>query len=177
MFLWYSAGRQIDYYTQNSTEKKLNTQVRSFGRYLRLKVRKRTFGHVRPTKTQARLSICAVWSVFVVCMKKLCISRQSKKKQTCAQEDSDQTARMRSLIWIFAGRTCPKVCFRTFGHICQTNPYVITLILGNIREVKTSKLTNIRIFSQSPEGLCMITSFNVRSTAYPRNSHYTRQLS
>ena len=31
--------------------------------------------------------------------------------QNAPSEDSDQTARMRSLIWIFAGRTCPKVHF------------------------------------------------------------------
>ena len=30
-------------------------------------------------------------------------------------EDSDQTAWMRSLIWIFAMRTCPKICILTLG--------------------------------------------------------------
>ena len=34
--------------------------------------------------------------------------------QNAPSEDSDQTARMRSLIWIFAGRTCPKLCLQTF---------------------------------------------------------------
>ena len=32
-------------------------------------------------------------------------------------EDSDQTARMRRLIWIFIGRTCPKECFLTLRFI------------------------------------------------------------
>ena len=31
------------------------------------------------------------------------------------REDSDQTAQTRSLIWIFAGRTCPKYVFWRFG--------------------------------------------------------------
>ena len=44
-------------------------------------VRKRTFWHVRPTKTQISLRIRAVWSVFVVRMKKLCIVGYLK----CAQ--------------------------------------------------------------------------------------------
>ena len=35
--------------------------------------RKRTFWHVRPTKTQITLRIRAVWSVFIVRMKKICI--------------------------------------------------------------------------------------------------------
>ena len=29
--------------------------------------------------------------------------------QNAVSEDSDQTARMRKLIWIFAGRACPKI--------------------------------------------------------------------
>ena len=39
--------------------------------------------------------------------------------QNAPSEDSDQTARMCRLIWIFAGRTCPKVRFLTF-----CDPYV-----------------------------------------------------
>ena len=36
-------------------------------------VRKCTFWHVHPMKTQISLRICTVWSVFIVCMKKLYI--------------------------------------------------------------------------------------------------------
>ena len=53
-------------------------------------------------------SACAfkvVWSVFVVRLKQLCILGYPK----CPSENSDQTARMRSLIWIFTGRTYPKI--------------------------------------------------------------------
>ena len=58
------------------------------------------FWHVRSTKTQIRLI-----RVFVVRMKKHCILGYPK----CSSEDSDQPAQMRRLIWIFTGRTCPKV--------------------------------------------------------------------
>ena len=37
---------------------------------------------------------------------------------TSAQVDSDQTARMRRLIWVFTGRTCPKVQFLALRMIC-----------------------------------------------------------
>ena len=38
--------------------------------------------------------------------------------QNAPSEDSDQTARMRRLIRIFTGRTCPKVRFLTLRLIC-----------------------------------------------------------
>ena len=62
--------------------------------------RKRTFWYVRPTKTQLRLRIRAVWSE-----PSLSISRKfaSLFIQNAPNEDSDQTVQMRSLIWIFAG--------------------------------------------------------------------------
>ena len=73
-------------------------------------VRNRTYWPVRPTKSQISLRIRAVWSEsspsawsnFTI----LAI-------QNAPSEDSDQTAQMRRLIWIFAGRTCPKIRFLT----------------------------------------------------------------
>ena len=44
------------------------------------------------------------------------INFASLAMQNVASEDSDQTARMRRLIWIFAGRKCPKVRFLTLQH-------------------------------------------------------------
>ena len=38
----------------------------------------------------------------------------SQKFLHADNEDSDQTARMRRLIWVFVGRTCKKVRFLTF---------------------------------------------------------------
>ena len=80
-------------------------------KYVGCNVRKRTFCHVCPTKTQISLRIRAVWSEspLATWKKKLRVHGYPK----CASEDSDQTARMRSLIWIFAGRICPKVRFLT----------------------------------------------------------------
>ena len=54
--------------------------------------------------------------VFVVRMKKLCILGYPK----CAQRRfrSACTNEMRRLIWIFAGRACPKVRFLTLKLIC-----------------------------------------------------------
>ena len=54
-----------------------------------------------PTKTQISLRICTVWSESSFCMMKLC--NLGYLNMPC--EDSDQTAQMRSLIWIFAGHT------------------------------------------------------------------------
>ena len=60
---------------------------------------------IRPMKSQTSLRIRAVWSVFVVRMKKLCIL--SYHIQDAPKEDSDECTD----IWVFAGRTCPKVRF------------------------------------------------------------------
>ena len=66
-------------------------------------VRKRTFWHVRPAKIQISLRIRAVWSesslgTFWKAMDAKCLRADN--------EDSDQTALMRKLIWIFVERTC-----------------------------------------------------------------------
>ena len=73
-------------------------------------VRKRSFSHVPLTKTQIILRIPAVWSES-----SLSAWRNFKflAIQNAPGEDSDQIARMRRLIWIFAGRTSAKVCFLT----------------------------------------------------------------
>ena len=68
--------------------------------------RKRTFWYVRPTKTQIGLHIRAVWSESSLSTWR---NFALLAIQTAPSEDSDQTARMRRLIWIFAGRTCLKL--------------------------------------------------------------------
>ena len=65
-----------------------------FKQHLNRNVRKRTFWHVRPAKTQISLRICAVWPVFVVRMKKLCILGYPKCVQwrfwsDCANAQAD----------------------------------------------------------------------------------------
>ena len=84
-------------------------------RHMSLPVRKRTFWHVRPTKTQISLRIRAVWSQSTLLAWR---NFASLAIQNALSEDSDQTARMRRLIWIFAGHTCPKVRFLTLRLIC-----------------------------------------------------------
>ena len=73
--------------------------------------RKRTFWYVRPTKTQISLHSRAVWSEYSLSTWRNLVSLAIRN---ALSEDSDQTARMRRLIWIFVGRTCPEIRFWTF---------------------------------------------------------------
>ena len=83
-------------------------------------VRKHTFWHVEPPRHKnVPSNMCAqqrlkkkglLIRVFVVRLNKFCFLRAIRKAPS---EDSDQTARMRRLIWIFAWCTCPKVRFLT----------------------------------------------------------------
>ena len=66
------------------------------------------FWHVRPTSTQISLRMRAVWSESSLSAWR---NFASLAIQNASSDDSDQTARMRSLICIFAGRICPKVSF------------------------------------------------------------------
>ena len=75
-------------------------------------VRKRTFGHVPSTKTQISLRIRAVWSESSL---SAWSNFASLAIQNAPSEDSDQTAQMRSLIWIFAGRICREILFVRCG--------------------------------------------------------------
>ena len=79
--------------------------------YSNRNVRKRTLGHVRPEKTQISLRIHEVWLESSLSSRR---NFASLAIQNASSEDSDQTARMRSLIWIFTGRTSSKVRFMTF---------------------------------------------------------------
>ena len=88
-------------------------KTKKFGRHVKVKQitrndRKRNFGHVRPAKIQISLRIRAVWS-------ESSLSAFSIAKDTkilyADNEDSDQTARMRRLIWVFVGRTREEITF------------------------------------------------------------------
>ena len=63
--------------------------------------------HVRPAKTQIRMGIRRVWSYVVFA----CAQWLAMDPSFLYVEDSDQTERMSSLIWVFAGRTCYFVGF------------------------------------------------------------------
>ena len=73
-------------------------------------VRKHISGNGRPVKIQISLCIRAVWSESS--LGALWIAKNTNFLHA-DNEDSDQTARMRRLIWVFIGRTCKKVHFLT----------------------------------------------------------------
>ena len=70
--------------------------------------RKRTFWYLRKTKTQISLHIRAVWSESSLSAWRNIASLAIQNEHS---EDSEKIARMRRLIWIFAGCACSKVCF------------------------------------------------------------------
>ena len=72
---------------------------------------KPTFWRVHQTKTQINLPTRTVWSDSSLSAWR---NFASLTIFIAPSEDSDQTARSRILIWIFAGRPCTKVCFRIF---------------------------------------------------------------
>ena len=79
-------------------------------------VRKQTIWQIHPMET------CIAWSVFIVCVKKLCTIGYIHKAPS---EDSDQTAQMHRQIWTFVGHTHLKVHFLTWQltlthlHVCR----------------------------------------------------------
>ena len=86
----------------NWTKRAASTQIKTNLEMIRI-VRKRTLRHMRPAMTQINLRIRAVWSESS--LGALWIDDGSKFLQA-GREDSDQTARMRRLIWVFTRRTC-----------------------------------------------------------------------
>ena len=63
---------------------------------------------MRPTKAKISLRIRAVWSKSSLFARRNIVYMAVQNKLS---DDSDQTARMRRLIWISAGRICHKVRF------------------------------------------------------------------
>ena len=78
-------------------------------------VRYRTFWLVRPTKTQNGLCIRAVCSEYSLSTES---HFSSLAILIAPSEDSDQPARMRMLIWIFAKRTCRKALY-CGSYLCE----------------------------------------------------------
>ena len=66
--------------------------------------------HEHPEKLQIYLRIRTVWSETFL---RLFWTAKDAKVLHASNEDSDQTARVRRLILVFVGRTCPKVSFLT----------------------------------------------------------------
>ena len=91
--------------------------------------RRRTFVHVRPTKIQISLHIHAIWSESSLGAFWLA---KGAKFLYADNEDSDQTAQMRRLIWVFVGRICQTVLFlalwRTFIPVStQRGKYIVAM--------------------------------------------------
>ena len=85
-------------------------------------VRNPTFGRVRPAKIQISLRILAVWSEFSLDAFWLA---KDTKFLLADNEGSDQTARMRRLIWIFVGRTRKKLLFALYNCSYLTDMIII----------------------------------------------------
>ena len=73
--------------------------------------RNHTVRHVRPGKIQISLRIRAVWSESSLSAIQ---TAKGVKFLQADNKDSNQTARLRRLIWVFVGRTCPKLHFLFF---------------------------------------------------------------
>ena len=102
---------------------------------------------MRPAKTQISLRIRAVWLESLLSAWRKFASLAIQK---CARKDSDQTARMRRLIWIFAGRTCRKTRFQTYGSYEWIIKWVFeTFTLVSVSFVHES-ITSKKVFS----GIC-----------------------
>ena len=67
---------------------------------------KRQKTYLHPVKTQVSLCICAVWSESSLTAFWIV---KGVKFLYADNEDSDQTTRMRSLIWVFVGYRCQRV--------------------------------------------------------------------
>ena len=90
-------------------------------------VRKRTFIDVRPEKIQISLRIRAVWSESS--LGAFWIAKDAKPF-FMRRTKSDQTSRMRRLIWVLVGRSCQKVRFLTLHFKCNHVEPVTVRIRG-----------------------------------------------
>ena len=83
---------------------------------------KPTKWHVRPAKTRIILGIRPVWSVFPVRPDEESLGPQLPIERIMS-EDSGQTGRMPSLIWVFNGRTC--------HYVLKSSQMAVTMTLEN----------------------------------------------
>ena len=113
--------------------------------YSNSNVSQRTFWRARPTKSQISMRICAVWLASSLSAWRNFVSLAI---QNAPCEDSDQTARMRSLILIFAGRICPKVRFVPLRLNYQTWQLLFQVTEhSNVRKLMNANLRMIQTFT------------------------------
>ena len=133
------------------------------------KVRRHTFSSMSPKKTQISLRNRAVWSDSSLSARR---NFASLAFQNAPSEDSDQTARMRRLIWIFAGRTCPKL------HIPDVASHYSDWMTNSADLEQTARFSNTQQVKM--DALSMHVSSEKGSIIYSREqilSLYTRPLS
>ena len=94
---------------------KTGTVLQSFLYEPLQRMTKPTKRHVRPVKTQISLGIRQVWSESLLSARRILGSLATHWAHS---EDSDQTGRMPSLIWVFAGRTYHFVGFVVRWLVC-----------------------------------------------------------
>ena len=115
-------------------------------------VRKRTFVHLHLPKTQISLRIRAVWTEFLwfVWRNFALLAIQNEHS-----EYSDQSVQMRRLIWIFAGRTCPKL--RSLTLLRRLLYIALSIGLARILPIMGSKLSHRRNYAQeNSKDICCI---------------------
>ena len=102
-------------------------------KYKKRNGRKRTFGRMRPAKIQIRLRMRAVWSESS--LGALWTANQPRFLRADS-EGCNQTARMRRMIYVFAGRTCRVERFRPLRSIksfqiiaCEKISYLFVKLL------------------------------------------------
>ena len=103
---------------------------------------------VRPTKTQITLGIRPVWSESSLCAQ--WVAKDSMFLHADS-EDSDQTARMPRLIWVFAGRTVTLLDLSCSGSFCVALWFslrcVSCLVLPSSHVLQSTAYTKIALWS------------------------------
>ena len=176
---WYNQDSQ--YFTGDSTIIRNYGYVRRITlwislHYMNRNVGLRTFGYMRPTKTQIGLRIRTVWLELLLSAWRHVASLAI---QNAPSEDSDQPAQVRRLIWISTGGTCPKIRFLPFRLICklwkQSNcsknerkhKSVLTLICyGSLKTCKSYSSRKIHIIFSGIKGLFLLAQTYQFTTSY-----------
>ena len=90
-----------------------------------------------------------------------------RKKRVCANEDSDQTARMRWLIWSFTGRTCPNisdVATQLSVHSVYISDVAAQLLIFSVYVSRTAEWLGNNVFpDKSLRPVALISVFSVFS--------------
>ena len=101
---------RVDLWSQHCIDRTYSDTLTPY--HMSRNVRKRTYGYVHPAKIQISSSCAFVQSSQNLHWAHLYICKEANFLHA-DNEDADQTAQVRRLIWAFAGCICQKVCFLT----------------------------------------------------------------